>query len=574
MEAEPGHSAAVVETIIFLFAAVLAALGVQRLRWSPVVGYLIAGAAIGPFGFALVEDSQQIHTLAEFGIVFLMFTLGLELSFERLKAMRGLVFGLGGLQVTLTASALAGAALLFGLSGPAAAVVGLALALSSTAVVMRLLVDEEALDSRVGRRAFGILLFQDIAVVPILFLIGILADEVPGISFAAFAAIGQAMLAIVSVILAGRFLARPLFHAVAAGRSGELFAATALLLVLASAWLFETVGLSMALGAFLAGLLLAETEYAAQIELDIRPWRGLLLGLFFISVGMAVDPMVVLRSLPWILLLLAVLLTIKGMMIFLLARFFDLAQGARLRLAALLAQSGEFAFVVFAAALPLGLVTGEQVQLLSIVVGLSIALTPALASIGKMLEQRHPDLGPAGGGENLDFYGHDSREHVVIAGFGRVGRTLAKLLADQRIAYVALDLSPRNIADAAARNLPAFYGNAASPNILEAAGLRKAALLVITLDSPAAAVRTVETARRLNPDIGIIVRARDLEHARLLEELGASAAVPETLEASLQLGAQVLRASGIAPSTVEDIVERMRNDDYALLAEATIKPED
>lgn len=573
MEAVAGQGEAIVEAIVFLFAAVLAALGVQRLRWSPVVGYLIAGAAIGPFGFALVEDSPQIHTLAEFGIVFLMFTLGLELSFERLKAMRGLVFGLGGLQVSLTATALAGVALLFGLSGPAAAVVGLALALSSTAVVMRLLMDEEALGTRVGRRAFGILLFQDIAVVPILFLIGILADEIPGISFAAFAAIGQAMLAIVLVILAGRFLARPLFHAVAAGRSAELFAATALLLVLASAWLFEAVGLSMALGAFLAGLLLAETEYAAQIELDIRPWRGLLLGLFFISVGMAVDPATVLRSLPWILLLLAALLTIKGIMIFLIAGLFDLRRGGRLRLAALLAQSGEFAFVVFAAALPLGLVTGEQVQLLSIVVGLSIALTPALAALGRMLERRHPDLGPAGG-ENLDSYGHDCREHVVIAGFGRVGRTLAKLLSDQRIAWVALDLSPRNIADAAARNLPAFYGNAASPDILEAAGIRKASLLVITLDSPAAAIRAVQTGRRLNPDIGIIARARDLEHARHLEELGASAAVPETLEASLQLGAQVLRASGLAPSTVEEIVERMRGDDYALLGEAMRKPEE
>lgn len=570
MEADPGQGGAIVEAIIFLFAAVLAAIGVQRLRWSPVVGYLIAGAAIGPFGFSLVEDSPQIHSLAEFGIVFLMFTLGLELSFERLKAMRKLVFGLGGLQVTLTAAALAGIALLFGLSGPAAAVVGLALALSSTAVVMRLLMDEETLGTRVGRRAFGVLLFQDIAVVPILFLIGILADEVPSVSLVAFAAIGQAALAIVLVILAGRFLARPLFHAVAAGRSPELFAATALLLVLASAYALQAVGLSMALGAFLAGLLLAETEYAAQIELDIRPWRGLLLGLFFISVGMAVDPMLVLRSFPRIALVLVILLTVKAAVIILIARFFDLPYGGRLRLAALLAQSGEFSFVVFAAALPLGLVTGEEVQLLSVVVGLSIALTPALAAIGARLERRHPDLGPASG-ETLDSVGHDFREHVVIAGFGRVGRTLARMLTDQRIGYVALDLSPQNIADAAARNQPAFYGNASSPDILEAAGLRRAALLAITLDSPAAAIHTVQAARRLNPEIGIIVRARDLDHARHLEELGASAAIPETLEASLQLGAQVLRASGLASTTVEEIIERMRADDYALL-ENSAKP--
>ena len=558
-----GPGDVILEVILFLLAAVLAALGVQRLKWSPVVGYLLAGAVLGPHGAGLVSESPALHMFAEFGIVFLMFTIGLELSFERLRAMRTLIFGLGALQVTIAATAGAVIGMGLGLDAPSAVIVGLALALSSTAVVMRLLIEEEALATRVGRRAFAILLFQDIAVAPILLLIGLLGERSSRVPLAALEALGAAILAIALVILVGRWLARPLFRAVAATRSPELFAATTLLVVLASAWAMHAAGLSMALGAFLAGLMLAETEFAPQVELDIEPYRGLLLGLFFMTVGMTVDVHLLAVDLATILLTLALLVLGKTLILVLVARVFDLGWGSALRLALLLAEGSEFAFVVFASARGFGLLSPDLAQTLIVAVGLSIALTPLLAGLGRQLERRleRHALSAA----DLAEIGGTCEGHVVIAGFGRVGQTLARLLSGQRIGFVALDLDPHRIAEAVRAGLPVYYGNAASPEMLKKAGLAKAALLVVTLDSPVAANRTLTTARHLNPTIDIVARARDPAHARELERLGASAAVPETIEASLQLGGQVLRRLGIAHGAVDEIIERLRSDDYAAL---------
>lgn len=556
------HDAAIIEIILFLLSAVLAAIGARRLKWSPVVGYLIAGLVIGPHGFGLVEQSEQIAFLAEFGIVFLMFTIGLELSFDRLKAMRRLVFGLGGLQVLLSATAIALLALLFGANGDMAAVLGMALALSSTAVVMRLLMDEEALGTRIGRRAFGVLLFQDIAVVPILLLVSLLTDGAPRVSLAALIAVGQAVLAIGLVIGLGRFAARPLFRMVAAVQSAELFAATTLLVVLVAAWLMEAAGLSMALGAFLAGLMLAETEYRTQVQLDIAPYRGLLLGLFFITVGMAIAPGLLLQELHWIISALLGLICVKTVIAAFLARFFDLGRGERWRFALLLSQGGEFAFVVFAAAMAVDLLDPHIAQILTVVVGMSVAITPALDSLGRYIERRlsvddMPDKA------DLPDTAKELEGHVIVAGFGRVGRILATVLGGQNIAYVALDLDAKNIVKATRRGLPVFYGNSASPDILKAAGLKRASAVVVTLDNALAAGRTVQAVRKLNPDVPIIVRARDHAHGDDLEVLGASFSVPETLEASLQLGGQVLRTLGLPHATADEVVDQLRAEDYA-----------
>jgi len=557
---------ALADVVVFLLAAILAALGVRQLKWSPVVGYLIAGAAIGPHGFALVADVAEVHLLAEFGVVFLMFTIGLELSPERLKAMRSHVFVLGGLQVVVTALVITLAGKAFAFSTPQAVIIGLALALSSTAVVTRLLMERDALSRPVGRRAFGVLLFQDMAVVPILLIVGAFGEEVQSFTLADLWGIGQALAAIGAMIFAGRYLARPFFRLVASAQSAELFAATTLLVVLASAWLLESVGLSLALGGFLAGVLLAETEYTTQVELDIEPYRGLLLGLFFITVGMAIDIQVVLGAFHWILLVLLLMLTIKAGVIIAIARALGLSLVRALRLGLLLAQAGEFGFVVFNAATAEGLLGGEVVQILIVAIGISIALTPALAALADRLDRRFAKRGLPDG-DDLEATASSLEDHVVIAGYGRVGQTIARLLEEIRQPYIALDLDPVRVGAANKREVPAFFGNAGSAEVLKAAGLQRAAMLVITLDSPAAAVRAVTAARRVSPDLPIVARAHDHAHGRELERLGASAAVPETLEASLQLGGQVLRGMGMSHGASDDIIERLRMGDYAALSE-------
>lgn len=566
-------TSAVGDVIMFLMAAILAALGVQRLKWSPVVGYLIAGAVIGPFGLGLVHDGAQIHELAEFGIVFLMFTIGLELSPDRLKAMRGHVFGLGGLQVALSAVAITAIAHALGFPRASAVVIGLALALSSTAVVMRLLMDRDALARPVGQRAFGILLFQDIAVVPILLIVDNLgAPSGDGGGIDPWA-ITVAALAVLLVILAGRYLARPLFRLVGSAKSAELFAATTLFVVLASAWLMEQAGLSLAMGGFLAGVLLAETEYKAQVELDIEPFRGLLLGLFFITVGMAIDPAVILSSLHWIALAILAMIVVKAIIIAALSRLMGLAYPKPVRLGLLLGQAGEFGFVVLTAALGRDLLDAETVQILNVVIGLSIALTPALAALAERLET-HLTGRDLSASDDLESTAHGLEGHVVIAGYGRVGRTVSRLLEETRIPFLALDLDPERVAQARRRNIPAFYGNSAAAPVLRAAGIERAAMLVITLDQPDAAIRAVKTAQKVRPDLPIVARAHDRAHALELERLGASAAVPETLEASLQLGGQVLRSMGLSHGSCDDIIEHFRLRDYAALsAVAPERPE-
>lgn len=562
------------DVLLFLIAGLFAALLLHRVKGSPILGYLLAGLAIGPHGLGLLAASETIHLLAEFGIVFLMFGIGLEISVPKLIAMRGLVFGFGALQVTTAAIALAGLSLLFGLKGPEAAVTGLALALSSTAVVARLLIDRGALATRVGRRAFAILLFQDIAVAPILILVAILAGDAPVIGAAAFLAIAQAAAALILVLLAGRYLARPLFRAVAAMQSSELFVGATLFLMLGAAWLMDQAGLSMALGAFLAGLLISETEYAPQVELDIGPFRGLLLGLFFMTIGMGLDARYLLSAFDDVLLFLLAMLLIKSVLIFLLGRFFDLSHGARVALGLLLAQGGEFALVVFALAGSLGLLAPSVAQFLTVVVGLSLALTPLLAAaghrLGEYLDGRMTNE-DAEKGKPLDA---DLEGHVVIAGFGRVGRTVAHLLSQQRIAYVAIDRDPEIIARAIRAGRPVYFGNCRSPALLRRMGLARASALVVTLNDDIAALGTVRSARRLVPDIRIIARAHDLEHGRALERNGANISVPETLESSLQIAAQTLKSLGISHATVDETIDRLRQDDYAAIRDAVSPEED
>ncbi len=563
------------EILVFLIAAVLLVPLFQRFKVSPVLGYLTVGVLVGPHGFAVVHDVEGVHVLAELGIVFLMFTIGLELSLERLLAMRRFVFGLGGSQVLVCGLVIGLIAWAWGNAPAAAVVIGACLALSSTAIVVQLLVERGEIATRVGRVCFSILLFQDLAVVPILFLVGVLS---PGSEGSIAAALGLALLraaaAILVILVLGRLLLRRLFQLVAGAHSPELFTAMILLAVLVTALGTLWAGMSMALGAFLAGLLLAETEFRHQVETDIAPFKGLLLGLFFISVGMALDLAAVADLALWVGLSVIGLIAIKAALISGLCLLFGLPRHQAIHVGLLLGQGGEFAFVVIGTALLLGLMPRETGQFMLIVAGLTMMMTPLLATLGRraetLLEARDAtrQLGVA-----EDEIG-DLDGHIVIAGFGRVGQTVARLLELQKQPYVALDLDTGRLKQCRRMGLPVFYGDASRKEMLEKVGAGRAAAAVVTLDRPAAAARAVESLHQSWPEMPIYARARDAEHAERLTALGASDVMPETVESSLQLAGQVLHVLGTSSEAVHQMIEQIRNTRYAeldLLVEAERK---
>ena len=558
------------EILVFLAAAGLVLPVALRLRVNPVLGYLAVGGAIGPFGLGLwaadmpllshlvISDLEGVRTLAELGIIFLLFTIGLELSLDRLWAMRRLVFGLGGLQVCVTAAAIAAVALAFGNPVPAATVFGAALALSSTAIAIQILVQSRRLATPLGRTSFSILLLQDLAVVPIMLLVGMLAAQ-PGGGVAAevAAALAKAALAIGAIYALGRLVLRPVLHLVAQARSREMFMAAILLVALGTALMTAAAGLSMALGAFLAGLLLAETEYRHEIEVDLEPFKGLMLGLFFVSVGMGIDWRLVAEMPVRLIASVVGLIALKAAIVAALCRAFGLPRHTAIEAGLLLGQAGEFAFIVIGMALTLGLVQDAAGQFMLIVAGLSMLATPPVAALARRaaagLERSASAAAAAEPIEPLDG-------HVVVAGFGRVGRMLAAALQAEAVPFVAVDPDPGTVARGRADGLPVFFGDASRLDMLERAHVAAAAGVVITMDDFAAAERIVRGIRLRWSSVPIYVRARDSAHARLLIAAGASSAVPETVEASLQLAGRVLEGLGVD----EDIVRRRLEHQRAL----------
>ena len=558
------------EILIFLAAAGLVLPVALRLRVNPVLGYLAVGGAIGPFGLGLwaadmpllshlvISDLEGVRTLAELGIIFLLFTIGLELSLDRLWAMRRLVFGLGGLQVCVTAAAIAAVALAFGNPVPAATVFGAALALSSTAIAMQILVQSRRLATPLGRTSFSILLLQDLAVVPIMLLVGMLAAQPGGgVTADVAAALAKAALAIGAIYALGRLVLRPVLHLVAQARSREMFMAAILLVALGTALMTAAAGLSMALGAFLAGLLLAETEYRHEIEVDLEPFKGLMLGLFFVSVGMGIDWRLVAEMPVRLIASVVGLIALKAAIVAALCRAFGLPRHTAIEAGLLLGHAGEFAFIVIGMALTLGLVQDAAGQFMLIVAGLSMLATPPVAALARRaaagLERSASAAAAAEPIEPLDG-------HVVVAGFGRVGRMLAAALQAEAVPFVAVDPDPGTVARGRADGLPVFFGDASRLDMLERAHVAAAAGVVITMDDFAAAERIVRGIRLRWSSVPIYVRARDSAHARLLIAAGASSAVPETVEASLQLAGRVLEGLGVD----EDIVRRRLEHQRAL----------
>lgn len=556
------------DVLVLLLAAVVIVPIFQYIRINSVIGYLIAGALIGPYGWALVQEVEGTHRLAEFGIVFLLFAIGLELSFDRLRVLAPYVFGLGALQVGVTGLVLGAIAWLLGTGPGQAAVIGGALALSSTAFVLQLLSERGELTSRVGRVALSVLLLQDLAVVPGLAVVAALGQQPEELAWSLSIAALKAIAALLILLLAGRLLLRPLYRVIASMRSPELFAATTLLVVLGTARAMALAGLSMALGAFLAGLTLAGTQYRHQIEADIRPVRGILLGLFFISVGMLIDLRLLTAEWPYMLLIALGLILVKAAILVPLCLLFRLPLPLAANASLHLAQGGEFAFVLLSFAMTSAVLPIEQGQLLLGAVALSMALTPLLAAAGRKTQARL-ELRGLGATTRIAEEMQDVSGHVIIAGFGRVGRSLARLLDVYGERWAAIDLDTANVERAHRKGLPVFFGDAGREQVLRAAGVERSRAVVITIDDPATAARAVAALRLSFPDLPILARARDTRHMRELAAAGATEIMPEMTEASLLLGSTLLRTLGADEPFVASVISRFRQDAYAELEEGS-----
>jgi monovalent cation:H+ antiporter-2, CPA2 family len=557
------------DVVLFLATAGVVVPIFRRWNLSPILGFLGAGVILGPFGlgafhldvpwlgYFTIKNPAQMTQLAEFGVVFLLFAIGLELSWERLQTMRHLVFGLGSLQVALCATAIAGIAILFGQDPVAAALIGAALALSSTAIVMPLLAEQKRQYSRPGRVTFSVLLFQDLAVAPILVTIAVLGGH-RGESFSPklLLAFAPAALGVLGLVVLGRLVLRPMMRSVAKAKSEELFVAASLLVVIGAGLVAAVTGLSMALGAFIAGLLLAETEYRREVETTVEPFKGLLLGLFFVSVGSGLDLSLLAANPVLIVGAMLGLMMLNGGIIFGLARAFGLRNRAAIETALLLAASGEFAFVVLTAAVEEGLLDRQLSQTILVSSTLSMFCIPMLAAVGAMISRRaSKESGPV-----LPEPERAGEPKVLVVGYGRVGKLVAEMLTRHQIPWMAIERVPKLIEAGRRAGHDVFFGDASRSEMLHRFGLSAVLALVVTMDSPEATEAVVVNARELRPDLTIVARARDAQQAKRLYELGASDAVPETIEASLQLSEALLVGIGIPTGSVIASIHQRRDE--------------
>ncbi len=550
-----------VDTAIFLAAAVVAVPLFQRIGLGTVLGYLTAGVIIGPSGLGLIDQVEGTLHFAEFGVVLLLFLIGLELQPARLWKLRRDVFGFGGAQVAASAALLAVAGVAFGLSFPTALVVALALSLSSTAFVLQLLSERNEIATTYGRAAFGILLFQDLAAIPILAIVPLLGDGTATEATATPAPLRIALVvaALTGIFVAGRFLLRPVFRIVAQTRSRELSAAWALLVVVATALAMHLAGLSMALGAFLAGVLLADSEYRHEAEANVEPFKGLLLGLFFIAVGMSADLAVVLEQ-PVVVLGVALgLVTVKAGVLTLLGRGFGLRAASISKLALSLSQGGEFAFVIFGVGQQAGLLPRALTEILVVAVTLSMATTPALLACNDvLLRYRRSEMQPFD-----EIVAEEGA--VIIAGFGRFGQIVSRILTWKRIPTTALEIDATQIDVIRRFGHKVFYGDAARLDLLRAAGAAQARLFVLAIDEPEASVQTARVVRANFPTLRIVARARNRQHAHSLLELGVVYVIRETLGSSLEATVRILEEVGLSGEHARQAVRRFRQHDEALL---------
>lgn len=555
------------DAMVFLAAAGVGVPLLQRLKVNPVLGFMLAGIAVGPYGlgqfagqhewlrFVTIADPEEFEGLGEIGVIFLLFTIGLDVSFKRLWHLRRLVFGLGSAQVVVTAMVLGLVLYASGLALGASVVAGLGLALSSTAVAMQLLISRHRFATSEGQTAFAVLLMQDLTVVPILFLVGALgAANAEDMTGEILHTLGYGTIAVGALLLAGRFLVPAVMRAAARAQSHELFVAVVLLVAMVSAVVTGFAGLPTSLGALIAGVMLAESSFKHQVETDIEPFKGLLLGLFFVYVGMSIDIDFVADNIVEVLEALAVLIAIKALVLIGLSSIFRIPLATGLQVGLLLAHGGEFALILLAAATAAGLLDSSVNQILIATVVLSMALTSLMDEIGRRIggfvEGRRA--------ERPRLQTEDRDGPVIVGGYGRVGQMIAQVLDAEDVPWIALEADPTEVANARKGGAPVFFGDATRKEVLLKAGANRAPAFVVTLSHPQLAERMVRAVRSEWPDAKLFARAKDWKHADHLRDLGVDDVIPEAVEGSLQLAAHVLDGLGFDESQVSSRIELER----------------
>jgi len=557
------HGSGIIDVLWFLLASVITVPVFRRFGLSAVLGYLFVGLLLGPFGFKVISDPDSTLAISELGVVMMLFVIGLELSPPRLWQMRHRIFGAGSVQVVISAAALFAVVSLMGVHWKGAVVLAVALALSSTAVVLQLLAERKQLNAPHGRSAFGILLFQDIVAIPLLAAIPLLGhSQTPGDGFTGGMAL-NAVAVLLLVVFIGRYVMRQLFRAVAWTQMREIFTATALLIVIGTGWLMHSVGLSMGLGAFLAGVLMADSEFRHEIEAQVDPFKGLLLGLFFISVGMTISLSTIFASPAIIACGVLVLLAVKSLVLYGIG-IWQCRIGRReaLLLAGTMALGGEFAFVVFADSVKFGLLTPEWRDRLVAIVGISIALTPLMLMALQALFKKRPLKSEKPLYDAID----EGHPRVVIAGFGRVGQIIGRMLRARRIPFIALESSVEQVALSRKFGNLIYFGDPARLEVLQSAHIAQAELLVIAADDPETNLKIARLAKRHFPHLRVIARARNRQHAFRLMDLGVPA-IRETLHSSVELGKMAFIGLGFKQERAEEFARLFMAHDESILAE-------
>lgn len=557
--------------LLLVIAVAIVALS-RRLHFPPILGYIIVGIIVGPNGFGWIDKEENIELLAEFGIVFLLFSIGLEFSLAQMISMRRQVFGLGTIQVVTTAVLVYAIGYFLGLDTNTNIVVASAFALSSTAIVIKQLTEQSEIHSRHGRSALGVLIFQDIIAIPLLILIPTLAlsaSDDGALRWALGVAFLKGVIVVVIMHLIGKYLLKPLFHEVASAKSQELFTLTVLTVALGAAAFTEQMGLSMTLGAFLAGMMLSETEYRHQIESDIRPFQDILLGLFFVTVGMLISLEVLQQHLLLIIAITIGIILLKGVVIYGVARMMDKASGVALRIALSLSQVGEFGLVLITLAFTYKLLPLEIGNILLTSAVLSMSIAPFLLKFNGKIAKRickqsylsnHHEIE-----QTIIENNQNLEQHVILCGFGRVGQTVSRFLTKSNTSFVALDMDIRRVKGAYDAGENVYYGDAAKETVLEAAALNKAKIVIITFSDFHASIKILKNIRRLNKNIPVLVRTPDDSHVDEMLEAGANEVIPDTFESSIMLASHLMLMIGEAPRKVFREVREVRQNRYRLL---------
>ncbi|MGA9665602.1 MAG: monovalent cation:proton antiporter-2 (CPA2) family protein [Gallionella sp.] len=552
--------------LILLAVAVVVVVICRILRLPVMLGYLLVGILIGPHALGWIHDAPETRQLAEFGVVFLMFSIGLEFSLARLRSMQLLVFGLGTAQVAATMLLVMLTSLFFGLDWRAGLALGGVLAMSSTAIVSKMLVERAELNTPHGQKIMGVLLFQDLAVVPLIIIIPALASSGEELYATLGYALLKAALVLAALLIFGQRLLRPWFHLVARQKSSELFMLNVLLFTLGLAYFTEQAGLSLALGAFIAGMLISETEYRFQVEEDIKPFRDMLLGLFFVTIGMLLDLRSVVTGFGWISLILLILLPFKAAVVALLARWFAGDWGAAIRSGLGLAQAGEFGFVLLTLAGHVNLLPMDVMQNVLAAMLISMLAAPFLIQHAEVIVR---NLTPSAWMDSamlihqIAVKSMASDAHIIVCGYGRSGQELSRFLTREHLRFIALDLDPRRVHGAAAEGKSVVYGDAAKREVLIAAGLMRAKALVITYNDMHSALKILHHVNQMRPDLPVVVRTTDDAHIEELKRAGAAEVVAEVTEGSVMLASQALLLSGVPLNRVIRRVQESRAGRYA-----------